>query len=335
MRFALLVVATAALALPVSAGAASWTGVVIAKDQARHAVVTASTSGKVRTVRTASAARFRLGRRVSFSARALADGTFRARSARAHGTSRKAFLRAVVVRNQRRAGRVLLSAGGTVVAVRTKAARSVSSSRNPRPGDTIAAMVTVRDSGLRAASVRVTGHILVLKLEGRFVAFDDAILDVEIARGVIVHVRVPSQTFTLPAFDRGERLELIVAVSDDFTFTLLHLQRDDEDERLDVDEDGRIDVRGKLTDLAPATVELGPGASVSCELPRGVDLAKLGFTTGTEARMRCKRVRGVLVLQELRANGRRFKVDDDDDDHGGHGGDDDDHSGPGGGGDDD
>ena len=44
-------IAAIAVVLPATAGAASFTGVVIAKKQARHAVVTASKNGVVRTTR--------------------------------------------------------------------------------------------------------------------------------------------------------------------------------------------------------------------------------------------------------------------------------------------
>ena len=316
MRFALfLAAAAAALVLPVSAGAANWTGVVIAKDQARHALVTASKGGKVRTVRARGAARYRLGQRLTLRARPLADGTFRSQTLRANGSARKALLRAVVVRNQRKAGRVLVSAGGTVFAVRTRSARSLASSRGPRPGDKISTTVTILGSGLQAGSLSVTGHIALLELEGRFVKFADGILDLEISRGVIVHVRVPSQTFTLPEFTPGEKLEIIVAVSADGTFMLISLQRDDEDdEGVDLDEDGEIEITGTLTSLSPATVQTSSGSGISCELPPGVDLAKLGFTTGSRAKMECEKVGERLVLKELKSNGHKFEADDDDED---------------------
>jgi hypothetical protein len=79
--------------------------------------------------------------------------------------------------------------------------RGRQSQNGPRPpGDKVAATVTILGSGIQTGSLEVTGHIALLELEGCFVKFADGILDLEISRGVIVHVRVRAQTFMLPSF---------------------------------------------------------------------------------------------------------------------------------------
>ena len=59
-------IAAIAIALPATAAASSFRGVVIAKKQARHALVTASPNGVVRTTRVrGSLGRYRIGRVVA------------------------------------------------------------------------------------------------------------------------------------------------------------------------------------------------------------------------------------------------------------------------------
>ena len=72
-RIALLLCLGAALAVlyPAAAGAARFSGVVVAKQTHRHALVIASRSGTVRTVRTTK--RIRVGSRVVVNARVAAD----------------------------------------------------------------------------------------------------------------------------------------------------------------------------------------------------------------------------------------------------------------------
>ena len=83
-------IAAIAVVLPATAGAASFTGVVIAKKQARHAVVTASKNGVVRTTRVrGSLGRYRIGRHVFVRGAALPDGTYAASKIRLLGTKAK------------------------------------------------------------------------------------------------------------------------------------------------------------------------------------------------------------------------------------------------------
>jgi hypothetical protein len=156
----------AILALPATASA--FRGVAVAKDQARHTVVVASKGGIVRTVRApARIGGIRLGHRVTYSARRLSDGTFRARTLPARGRVSHAVLRGVVVRNQRRLHRLLISAGGSVFAVRSPA-RGLASNRGPRSGDRVEIRVRISRHGLSASSVTTLGHANTLELEGIF-----------------------------------------------------------------------------------------------------------------------------------------------------------------------
>lgn len=86
----------------------------------RKAVVVVS-RGSVRTVRTPNKFRhLRVGQRVAANARKLSDGTYVAAAVRGQGRVSRVRFRGVVVRQDRRAGRLILSAGKSLFAARMK-----------------------------------------------------------------------------------------------------------------------------------------------------------------------------------------------------------------------
>jgi hypothetical protein len=101
------------------------------------------------------------------------------------------------------------------------------------------------------------------------------------------------------------------------------------------DEDDEVEIKGKLTSLAPLTVTSAT-RSVTCSVPSAGLLA--GFVVGDFVEITCDLVGGSWVLRELE---HEDMADDDDDSSSGNAsgddddGEDDDHSGPGGGDDDD
>lgn len=100
-------------------------------------------------------------------------------------------------------------------------------------------------------------------------------------------------------------------------------------------EDDEVEIKGKLTSLAPLTVTSAT-RSVTCSVPSAGLLA--GFVVGDFVEITCDLVGGSWVLRELE---HEDTADDDDDSSSGNAsgedddGEDDDHSGPGGGDDDD
>ncbi|MBM2823359.1 MAG: hypothetical protein HW413_2105 [Thermoleophilia bacterium] len=101
------------------------------------------------------------------------------------------------------------------------------------------------------------------------------------------------------------------------------------------DEDDEVEIKGKLTSLAPLTVTSAT-RSVTCSVPRAGLLA--GFVVGDFVEITCDLVGGSWVLRELEHEDMADDDGEDDDRSGPGGGDDDeddDHSGPGGGDDDD
>jgi hypothetical protein len=299
----------AVLALPATASA--FSGVAVAKDPARQAVVVASKGGVVRTVRAPGHLRaLRPGQRIVYSARRLSDGTFMANTLRPRGRAGHAVLHGAIVRNQRRMHRLLISAGGSVLAVHAPA-RGFASDRGPRSGDRVEVRVRIARNGLDADKLIVLGHDNTLELEGIFLDVSGSTLRLAVEHRGEVFVAIPAG-FRLPELRPGDEIELLVSVDAAGAFTLISVQVDDEDDDdQGIGEDnGSVEVHGVITDLpgATITVQSRDASPVTCAVPRGVNL--VGFRVGDRVEMRCALVHGVLTLTRLRT--------DDDDDGGGH-----------------
>jgi hypothetical protein len=321
MRRTLFFVAALASVLSLPATASAFRGVAIAKDGARHAVVITSKGGLVRTVRAPGrAGSVRLGHRLVFAARRLSDGTFRASSLRTRGNTRHATIRGVVVRNQRRLHRLLLSAGGSVFAVRAPA-RGFASDRGPRAGDRVEVRVNISANGLTASTLDELGHENGVELEGIFLGIADGKLRLGVVHKGEVFVTVPDG-FKLPELKPGDEIELVVSVDSAGAFTLVSVQSDDEDDddHEGIDEDnGKVEVHGEITALAgdSITVQSNHASPVTCAVPAGSDLS--AFKMHEKVEMKCRMIGDKLTLARLKNDDDE---DDDDDDGGGHGGDD-------------
>ncbi len=295
--------ASAVLALPATAAACS--GVVVAKDQARHALVIASRGGVVRTVRAPGQVRAaRAGERLVFSARRLSDGTFKAGSFRPAGRARHAVLRGTVVRH--RASRILLSTGGSVIGVRGV-------NRHHRAGDRVQVRVRIGRNGLTATSFKDLGHANSLELEGIFLDVKGGQLRLAVEHRGEVFVTVPPG-FQLPPLRPGDEIELDVSVdATTGAFTLLSIRTDEEEEG----EQGKVEVRGTITNMSDTSITVSPGREghdaaddadgngtpVTCAVTDKSLLA--GFRMNDKVEMRCAMVKGTLTLVRLK------KEDDD------------------------
>lgn len=295
------------LALPATASA--FRGVAVAKDPARHTVVVASQGGVVRTVRAPGhLAAVRLGSRVSYTARRLTDGTFRARTLKASGRVSRAVLRGVVVRNQ--AKRLLLAAGGSVFSVRTPV-RGFLSRRDRRAGEQVEVRVHVTRDGLGATSITTLGQASTLELEGIFLSVNGDQLRLAVEHRGEVFVTIPGG-FQLPELQPGDEIELIVNVDAAGAFTLVSVNADDEndDDQGAREDNGPVEVHGAITQVGAGTITVQPrgGSPVACAVPVGVDLS--GFQINDRVEMRCADANGKLTLT-------RLKRDDDGGDGGG------------------
>jgi len=233
----LTAVAAAVLVYPAVSSAASFHGVVIVKQSKRHALVVASSTGRVRTVHT-SRMRIRVGARVSVRARVLHDGTFSATKVSADGRAHKARIRGVVVRRTR--GGRLVSAGHSVFAIH--------SNRNePRPGDVVDEDVTIGANGeLDEDDFDEVGHVEKTEVEGKVVsvsaptATTPGTLMTKTEDGPTISITVPAG-FNLPQdLKAGDRVAAKGKV-DGTTFTLVKLEQEDNE---DGDDDGGDDHGG-------------------------------------------------------------------------------------------
>ena len=368
MKLALLIAVAAAVAaaLPATAGAGQWRGVVVAKEKTRGTIVTASRSGVVRTVRVESGlGKVRVGQRVAVKAERLADGTFRLQKIRVVGKAAKARVRATVVRHQTRLGRIVVSAGGSVFALRSNGARRLAHDDDDgfEPGDRIDAHLSFDDDEFEVDDADEVGHAGLLELEGIYLETADGKVKLAVVHRSAVSVTVPG-SFVLPPLAAGDELELLVSVGGDGSFTLVGLENetsddeDDEDEDEDEDhgvdlddDDDEVEVKGTFLGIVGGVVSVQPGSgsAVQCNLNGGVVPA--GITFGDFVEMECDLVDGKLVVKELEEEDEADdedeledhdssgsdddEADDDEDDHSGPGSSDDDddeadHSGPGG-----
>lgn len=315
-----LVAGLFAAAVPAQAADAGWRGVVVAKDNKRSALVTASANGTVRTVRSPKARSVQIGQRVQVSGSRLADGTFKAAALRVTGRVARARLKAVVVRYQRAQGRLLVSAGGSTFALpRARSVRALASAAGSAPaaGDRIVAAVDVSGGAPVATSVATTGRLGTLEVEGILTRLDATSIELVVARAGNVSLALPAG-FVLPAgLKQFDEAKLVVAVGTNGTLTLLAIQGDEakdrDDDGVDFDEDAnRLKVEGTITALSDTSVTIQPGASattVTCALSSPLT----GFAVGQRAEMECAAAAsGILMLRKIEQDDDD-EVDDDDD----------------------
>ena len=239
-------VAALAIAFPAGAGADVFNGIVIAKQKNRHALVVASRTGAVHTVRTKRMG-IRVGARVRVTGTALRDGTYRASQLSVRGRAHRARVRGVVVRNLR--SRYLVSAGHSVFAIHTGRRLAAAGGGNPRqPGDQIDATVTVAANGeLDEDEAEEVGHADKIELEGKVVsvtaptAGSPGSIKVQVG-GLTFDVVVPAG-FTLPTLNPGDRVELKATV-EGTTLTLVKVEQEDQDENDDQNENDDEDDGG-------------------------------------------------------------------------------------------
>jgi len=195
---------------------------VVAKDAARHAVVTASAGGVVRTVRGAVGS-LTVGQAVTVRATALRDGTFRALRFTCAGRAATAQLRGVLIRYQ--SGRYFVSAGGSVLSVRAGHARRTAAAAvtHARPGDKVLMSTSVTNGSLTATTVRTLGHTGTAEVEGIFLGLTSGgQLRLAVAGVGEVLVAVPAG-LTLPTLKPGDELELAVTVDTAGALTLVRI----------------------------------------------------------------------------------------------------------------
>ena len=299
MKRLLVLVAAIGLMLPAAAQAGTFTGVVIAKSAKRHALVTASKNGTVRTIRAPKAFRkIGLGFVVRVRAAKLPDGTFAARGVTKIGLGKRARVNGSVVKRSRKL--LYLSAGQSVFAM---AYRGKSASRL-RAGDRVSATATVGRAKLFCNDVKPVGHDDELELEGIYLSTEGSVLSLAVHGRGLVKVDVPDDV-ELPDLNAGDEIRLTVTVETDGSFTLVTI--DNEDAVDPGDDDGGIDmgdnwftVVGILDSVSDDSVSVdveGHDAPVSCSVSDDIDVSD--FAEGDAVEMTCEYVDGKFMLASL------------------------------------
>jgi hypothetical protein len=124
--------------------AAPSTGAVVARNLTRHTVVTASSGGLVRTLHVgARASWFRVGQVISLSRLTVV------------GHASRAEIRGTLIRH--RAGKWVVSAGGSVLTVPAASARRTAGITTVKPGDPVDLNVSIANGSLTATEVTDEG----------------------------------------------------------------------------------------------------------------------------------------------------------------------------------
>jgi hypothetical protein len=303
-RFVLLFAAALAvivIALPATAGAATFRGVVIAKDSARKALVTASSNGTIRTVRVqTSFKRIGVGGRVAVRAARLPDGTFSASAVKRLGKTRRAHVRGTVVKKL--GARLVISAGGSVFALHVRGKTGASEGAGGlQAGDKVDCDARLKNGGLEAGEddIDEIGHDDHLVLEGIYLdTADDGTIELAVVHRGRVYVTVPDG-MDVPAFAPGDEVALEVTINEHGSFTLVSADNEDDDEGgISKDEFSVVGILASLTGDAVAVKVQGRVEPVRCTLPTEFDPA--GFAAGQSVYMSCKYREGRFVLLSLR-----------------------------------
>ncbi|HEX7256246.1 MAG TPA: hypothetical protein VF236_09995 [Gaiellaceae bacterium] len=295
----LLATAVCALAAVPNAAAGSFTGVTVAKDSKRKAAVVV-TGRTARTVRLgARFARVRLGQRVAVRASRRPDGTYQAQRVRAVGRATRARVAAVVVKPDRAHRRVILSAGGSVFAVRQRAGgRALASAGGGGLASGDRVVVELGLSALRVWSngMQQTGRSRLVQLEGIFLQKRGDGFDVAVVERGAVHVEVPEGA-VLPDFEPGDQVSMVVLIGKDGSFTFIRGKDEGETRPEKPRYKEGIEADGVLAEKAPYSIVVRTEGDrrVSCAVPSGMDLSL--FRVGERVKVHCvsRESRDVLI----------------------------------------
>ena len=291
-----------ALVVPAQARAATFHGIVIAKQPQRGTLVLAGRGGIGLTVH--ARARAALGSRVSLRGSRLHDGTIRASRLTVLSRTRHALIRGVVVRQLARS--TIVATGRSVITMHQRAARRPASSSDHgglRPGTIADFRVRIDDDDLFENHVTVIGQAGDVEIEGTVVSVSPLVVSVE---HLPITITVPA-AMTLPAgLAAGQRIELTVHVTAPNVFTLVAIDENENQVEQEVEVKGFV-VSSSTTEISVSS----HGTVFTFAAPHGMTLPVLA--TGTFVEVRGVKVNGVLIVD-------RLKIEDDDDDGGDGGG---------------
>ena len=301
----------AVVLIPAAAGAApaaKTSGVVVAKDAARHTLVVASPHGKLTTIRTTAAKlrATRVGSRIAAWGSKLPDGSFHATRVQHKGASKHARIRATVLKVH--GTKLLLAGGGSVFGLRlARGAHVTAASRKSlSAGEKVDADVELSHGAIVGHDVAAVGTSVLIDFSGKVTALDATTLTVKTDDESTV-VAIPDG-ITLPSIVKvGSEVEIVASLSDS-TLTLVALKLDGDaadsgdDGGSSVDGDSGVHVNGFVTALDSSSVTIQPGDSaspVTFAIPDGFELPA-GLTAGSKVEARGTVVDSVLTLTKLK-----------------------------------
>ena len=296
--FALAAFAAVAATLTGTANAASFKGVVVAKDAKRKALVTAS-HGALRTVRAPGRyGRFHIGQRVAVTATPRSDGTFTARTLRPAGRSKQVRFSAVIVKSER--SRLIVAGGGSVFAFRLRrlSTAALGNDHELAPGDKVDVDADVRGDHVEAGPNQVdqSGHVEMLVLEGIFLFTKSDGFDLAVVHRGLVHVSVPTG-MVLPEFKAGDQIVLVVSVSAAGKFSFVKGQREERPKTEPPGSEGYAYGPLVARSAFSVGVKRENGEVLRCAVPSGLDLSMFGI--GEKVKLSCGRRAGHLVLEKM------------------------------------
>ena len=139
-RLILLLIATAAFVAP---SAALASGVVLKVQRGTHLVAVAQTPSSVALVHTS--AKLAVGQRIALRARTLHNGTLAASSIKVLGRAHKVTFRGLLL--AKTGSKLVVSAGGAVIALHRGRTTASASDSGPKPGSTIQITATIGQTG--------------------------------------------------------------------------------------------------------------------------------------------------------------------------------------------
>ena len=245
-----LLAALVAVALPAQAGAATFGGIVVAKQASTGMLVLAGKNGAGLTVRVARA-HVSLGDRIAFQGTRLGDGTIRAGGLKVVGHVRHAQVRGVIVRKLRASTQV--ATGRSVITIHhaTRLLAAASDSGGPTVGQAADFTVGFGDDGLDQETVAALAPGSNVPIEGTVVTVSPFVVSIE---GLPVTITVPAGMALPTTLTAGGRVELTVQPGTGNVFTLVSV--DEAQNAQGDDEDGQ---GGAAPAAAPTTTTTTPG----------------------------------------------------------------------------
>jgi len=232
-RLLILFVVAVALGAP---SAALASGVVLKVQRANHLVAVTRTATKVALVHTSAATRLHVGQRVSLTARTLRNGTLAAATVRVVGRAHTVRFRGLLLSKSRT--RLIVSAGGAVIALNRGRATASASDGNPspQPGSTVDVTATVgQNDDLDEDTVdTVSADAPGGAIEGKLTIGAGKVTIVSEHMALVLNVPTG---FDLTKFANGDEVLAKFTQGADGTLTLTSLSGDDNAQEADQNDD--------------------------------------------------------------------------------------------------